>query len=107
MALAFGTYSTVQVNTELVPAQPDKIIRVVKVMLTTWGSVKITLVSDPGPDPVSLAPPLHTSGGPGIRLHLGRKFALSTGRGKALGFSASFQVGSAEYSLAVWYEVVD
>ena len=106
MALAYGTYGTVQINTELVPAQPGKIIRVLKLMITTWGALKVSFVSDPESDPLSLMPPLHTSAGPGIALQLGRRFALATGRGKALGFTAAFQLASAEYSIAVWYEVV-
>jgi hypothetical protein len=75
-------------------------------MITTWGAVKVSLVSDPESEPLNLMPPLHTSAGPGVTLHLGRRFALATGRGKALGFTAAFQTTSAEYSIAVWYEVV-
>jgi hypothetical protein len=106
MALAFGTFGTVQINRELVPAQPDKIIRVLKLMITTWASVKVTLVSDPESDPLDLHPPLHIGVGSGMVVPLGRRFALVTGRGKALGFSASFQAGAGEYSVTVWYEVV-
>ena len=106
MALALGTYNSVQVNTELVPAQPDKIIRVLKLIITTWGSVKVTFLSDPGADPVALTPPLHTSGGTGLSLHLGRRFAMVTERGKALGFTSAFQLTAVEYSIAVWYELV-
>lgn len=106
MALAYGSYSSVQINTELVPAQPGKIIRVLKLVITTWGDLKVTLVSDSESDPQNLTPALHTSAGRGINLQLGRRFALATARGKALGFSAAFQVTSAEYSIAVWYEVV-
>jgi hypothetical protein len=106
MALAFCTYGTVQINTELVPAQPGKIIRILKLVITTWEDLKVTLVSDPESDPQDLTPALHAGAGSGFSLQLGRRFALATGRGKALGFSAAFQMASAEYSIAVWYEVV-
>ena len=106
MALAFATYGTVQINTELVPAQPGKIIRVLKLVITTWGSLRVTLLSDPGADPINLTPALHANAGPGLSLQLGRRFAVATERGMALGFSAAFQSSAAEYSIAVWYEVV-
>ncbi len=105
MTLAYGTFNNVQMNTVLVPAQPGKIIRVVKVLVTTWAPLKVTFVSDPGPDPLNLTAPTHVSGA-GLHLHLGRSFAVATGRGQALGFTASFQLSAGEYSIAVWYEVV-
>jgi hypothetical protein len=105
MTLAYGSYNNVQINTVIVPAEPGKIIRVAKVVVTTWASMKVTFVSDPGPDPLNLTPPLHVSGA-GLNLHLGRSYALATGRGKALGFTAAFQLSSAEYGLSVWYEMV-
>ncbi len=105
MTVAYGTYSTAQVNTVLIPAQAGKIIRVVKIMLTTFAGIKVTFLSDPGPDPVGLLPPIHASTA-GLQVRLGRGCAVATGRGKALGFSSNYQLGSGEYSLAVWYEVV-
>lgn len=105
MTLAFGTFNNVQINTVLVAAQPGKIIRVAKILVTTWASMKVSFVSDPGADPLYLTPPMQVSGA-GLNLQLGRSYALATGRGKALGFTASFQLSSAEYSIAVWYEVV-
>ncbi|GEM_PF-1773603 len=107
MAMAYGTYSSAQTNMELVPAQPGKIIRVVRLLFTTWGSLKVMLVSDPGPDPVVLLPFTHVSAGTGLHLHLGRAGALTTGRGKALGFSSAYQVTASEYSITLWYEVVE
>jgi hypothetical protein len=106
MTLAYGSYNNVQINTVIVPAQPGKIIRVTKVVVTTWASMKVIFVSDPGSDPVNLTPPLHVSG-TGLHLPLGRSFALTTGRDKALGFTAAFQMSAAEYSLAIWYEAVN
>ena len=105
MTLASCSYNAVQVNTVLVPAQAGKIIRVARILVTTWSSMKVTLLSDPGADPVVLTPPLHVSS-VGLNLHLGRGLALTTARGKALGFHASFQLSAAEFSLMVWYEVV-
>jgi len=105
MTLAVYSFNTVQANTVLVPAQAGKIIRVARIQATTWASLRVIFLSDPGPDPVALSPPLHVSG-TGLNLNLGRSLALTTGRGKALGFSASFQMSPAESSLMVWYEVV-
>jgi hypothetical protein len=93
MTAAFGSYITAQANTVIVPAQAGKIIRVVKIVVTTYASVKVAFLSDPGADPVSLTPSLHVST-QGMYLHLGRSCALATGRGKALGFNASYQLGS-------------
>ncbi len=105
MTLAYGTFNSVQVNTVLVPAQAGKVIRVAKILVTTWASLKVNFVSDPGADPLNLTPAWQVSGA-GLNLQLGRSYALATERGKALGFSAAFQLSSGEYSVAVWYEVV-
>ena len=105
MTVAFGTYNTAQANTVLIPAQAGKIIRIVKIVLTTFAGMKVAFLSDPAADPVSLTPVLHTSTA-GLHLHLGRSCALATGRGKALGFNATYQLAGGEYSIAVWYEVV-
>jgi hypothetical protein len=106
MTLVFASYSTVQSNTVLVPAQAGKIIRVVKLAVTTWATMKVILLSDPGPDPLSLTPPLHVGSGVPLLMHLGRSLALATGREKALGMTAVFQSVPAEFSIAVWYELV-
>lgn len=106
MTLAYGTYSTAQTNRELVPAQVGKVIRVVRLLVTTWASMKITLLSDPGPDPLNLTPPMHVGVGSPFVLALGRNFAVATARDKALGITTAFQSVSGEYSVAVWYEVV-
>lgn len=103
MTLAHGTYNTVQVNTVIVPAQPGKIIRVARLVVTTWASLKVMLLSDPAGEHTIIAPPLHVSTS-GLCLQFGRGYALTTARGKALGFTASFQLTGAEYSIAVWYE---
>jgi hypothetical protein len=105
MTVAYGTYNSAQANTVIVPAQEGKIIRVVKIVVSTFAGVKVTFLSDPGLDPVVLTPPLHASMA-GLHLHLGRSCALATGRGKALGFNASYQMASGEYSVTVWYEVM-
>jgi hypothetical protein len=106
MTAAFGTYATAQVNTVIVPPQAGKIIRVVRILITTFAGIKVTFLSDPGPDPVTLLPLMHSSTA-GLQLHLGRSCALATGRGKALGFRSVFQLASGEYSIVVWYEAVD
>jgi len=107
MTLAFGSYGTNQSNTVLVPAYTGQLIRVVRVVVTAWTGVKVVLLSNPGPDPVALTPPLHVASGMPLVLHMGRSLALSTGRGQALGISTAFQGLPGEHSIAIWYEAVD
>lgn len=106
MTLAFGTYSTTQDNVTLVPAEAGRIIRVLEVAITTWTDVKVTLLSDPGPSPTQLTPALHACRGGPVVLRPGRRLALATARGRALGLSAFFRSTADEFSVAVWYEVV-
>jgi hypothetical protein len=106
MTLAFGAYGTSQTNTILIPAEAGRVIRVVKVVVSTWSALKITFVSDPGPDPLNLTPPLYVGTGSPLVLPLGRALALATQRGKALGLTTAYQSMPGECSVAVWYEVV-
>ncbi|MEW6199198.1 MAG: hypothetical protein AB1601_11135 [Planctomycetota bacterium] len=106
MTLAFGAYGTSQTNTILIPAQEGRIIRVVKVVVSSWSAMRITFVSDPGPDPLNLTPPLYIGTGSPFVLSLGRALAVTTQRGKALGLTTSYQSMPGECSVAVWYEVV-
>ncbi len=107
MAVTFATYTEAQTDTELVAAQPGKLIRVLKLLVTSWGNVKITLLSDPAGAPtVALTPELHATSGKPVVLCLGRRYALATQLGKALGITTAFQVGATDHSVIVWYEVV-
>jgi hypothetical protein len=106
MAIANGSWISAQGGAVLVPAQAGKIIRVVRIVVTTWATVKVQLQSDPGPDPLNLTAPLHVGAGHPLVLRLGRGGALTTERGKAFGMASAFQSGSAEYSVVVWYDVV-
>lgn len=106
MAFAFGMYSEAQPGALLVPAQAGRIIRVLKLVLTTWGTSKFTLLSDPTGASVPLGPPWYLTAGAPLVIRLGRSFALATERGRALGIMTVFQMGPAEHSVSVWYEVV-
>lgn len=107
MELAFASYSTNQDNATLVAAEAGHKLRVVRLVITSWAAVSVTLLSNPGPDPRSLTPPLHVGTGQSLVLPLERTGALVTGRGEALGLSSAFQSGAAEFSVAVWYEAVN
>jgi hypothetical protein len=106
MAVAYGSWMTAQSGAVLVPAQAGKIIRVLKLVMTTWVGVKYMVQSDPGPDPLNLTPPLLVGAGCSLVLRLGRGLALATQRGKALGVSTTFSGSAGEHSLTVWYELV-
>ena len=106
MAIANGSWISAQSGAVLVPAQAGKIIRVVRVVITSWATVKVQLQSDPGPDPLNLTAPLHVGVGHPLVLRLGRGGALTAQRGKAFGIASAFQGGTAEYSVVVWYDVV-
>ncbi|MCK4342024.1 MAG: hypothetical protein KAY37_09915 [Phycisphaerae bacterium] len=106
MAIAFDSYNTAQNNIVFIPAQTGKIIRVLKVLITAWTDVKITLLSDPGPVPEEITPPMHVTKSSPLVLHLGRSFSLATKRGRALGLTALFRSTTEQYSITVWYEVV-
>jgi len=107
MMVAYGYYNAAQTNTELVAAEAGKIIRVQRILLTAWGDVKVTLISDPGgAGSTNLLPPLHLASGSVLTLPLGPRSALVTGRGKSLGVTTAFKVMAAEHSVVVWYDVV-
>lgn len=105
MAIVFGSYTGTQVNTELVPAQPGRIIRVVKLLVSGWTALRLQLLADPGGEAAPLLPQMHIGPG-GLVLGLGRHCAVSTGPGQGLGFTATFQGAAASFGVAVWYEVV-
>jgi hypothetical protein len=106
MAIALGTYSAAQTNTLLVAAQADRTIRVVKLVFTAWGPTRLTLIADPGGAGQSeLTPALLTCGEP-LVLRLGRRRALSAGRGLGLGITTAFQVTPTTHSVMLWYELV-
>lgn len=107
MTMVSTTLSSAMSNAELIAAVPDKIIRVVQVAFTSWGAVKLSLLSDPGPDPQVILPSLHISNGRALVLRLGRGLSVATHRGKALGFNTQFQAAASEYTISVWYEVVN
>jgi hypothetical protein len=105
MAVVSCNFAAAQASIELVPAQAGRQIRVLRVVGTTWAALKFTLLAAPGAGEAALHAPLHVSTR-GLELLLGRKYALATERGQALGFTAVFQGTPADSSLLVWYELV-
>lgn len=106
MTLAYASYSTAQNNVEIVAGQAGRIIRVVKLVLTSWVGVKLTLINDPGVDPQAITPPLHIGAGQPLVLRLGRSLPITVERGKGLGVSTIFEGAIGEHSILVWYELV-
>lgn len=106
MALAYQRFTTAQTDAQLIAAEPGKTIRIVKLLVTTWANLKLTLLSDPGPQEVGLMAPVHVSTSAPLLLHLGRNGAVAAQPGKAVGITAAFAGSSGEYSIHIWYEVV-
>ncbi len=108
MAMVYGAYATAQTNLVLIPAETGKIIRVVMMLASSWTNAKFTLISDPGgAAQADLTPPIHFGAARPMVARLGRSLALTAERGKALGFTLSYQGLPAEASLMVWYELVE
>ncbi len=108
MAMVYGAYSAAQTNLELIPAEAGKIIRVVMLLVSSWSSAKLTLISDPGgAAQADVTPPLHFGASHVNVTRLGRSHAVPAERGKALGITLSYQGLPAEASVMVWYELVD
>ena len=108
MALVLLNYATGQTSELIVPAQDEKIIRVERVIITTWSGLKFWLMSDPGGGKeTELTAPLQVVLGSGGIYDFTGPFAVQTGRGEALGLSTVFQGAPSEHSLMIWYELVD
>lgn len=107
MILAHCTFNSAQTNYVVVPAEPDRRIRVVKLLITAWVGVKVRLLSNPGPDPLSISPLLLAVGSAPLLMPLGERCAFVTELGEALGLTAVFQSLAGEYSVAVWYDLVN
>lgn len=108
MAFAGMGFASSQSATVLVPAEPDQRIRITRLVITTGGEGNFSLLSDPGgPDVRTVVPSLYLAAGGALDLPLGREFALSTDRGKALGLSSQITGTNTKHSVLVWYELVD
>ncbi|MDX2199260.1 MAG: hypothetical protein SF069_09865 [Phycisphaerae bacterium] len=107
MALAIFNYSDAQAGQTLAAAQPDRIIRVERLIITSWVGVAITLVSDPGGvgEAAISATLRYSPGGLGV-FEFPKPYALTTERGRALGLNTSFQSSAGNYGVMVWYEYV-
>ena len=107
MAMVFGTHIIERTNYELVAAVTGKIIRILRLVVTGWSDTKITLISDPGGmNPANITPALHFCINHELDLRLGRGLAITAERGRSLGMTTAFRVSGAEYSVALWYELV-
>lgn len=106
MLMAQGTYGSGQSNTVLVAGQPGRVIRVVKLLITSWAALRVQVVSNPGPEADALLGPVHVGAGQTLELRLGRGLALAAGRGAAVGITTAFQGGAGEFTVIAWYEVV-
>jgi hypothetical protein len=107
MTLQFAEYTGPQITTVFVPAVANKIIRVLAVLASSWANMRVTLHSDPGgAQNRDLTPTLYAGGGRAAELRMGRMYAVSTDRGKALGLSLDYQGSALPVGVAVWYEVI-
>lgn len=105
MAYVELSFNAPQASVMLLPPVPGRAYRVLRVLVTSWGTIKLQLLSNPGAAESGLLPPLH-NGNRVLDLTLGRRFAVSTPPGASLGVSATFQGAPGESSLAVWYDLV-
>ncbi len=108
MTVVSQSFTGGQTATVLVPAIPGKIIRVLRVLFTTWGTINCGLSSDPGgPTQVLLSGAIYLNPGVPLDVFLGRAYAWRVARGKALGFDSAFSGGEQPHSVTVWYDVTD
>jgi hypothetical protein len=107
MALELATFDTPQTGTQDIAAATGQIIRVLQVVATCWAGASVCVLSDPGgPDEAYLTRALYLGAGQPLLLRLGRTYALSSGRGKAIGVTVAYQSSAQDLSLAIWYELV-
>ena len=107
MAIAMGEYSNNGAVVALVAGVPGKLLRVRRIVFFAGTSGNLRGQSDPGgAESTNLTPRLFTPANRGFDVALGSAYALTTARGKALGFAAELLM-VATYSVMLWYDVVD
>lgn len=107
MYLATANAATAVSNHVLVTATPGKIIRATRILLTCWQPLSITPLSDPEGSATALVPTIYSRAYTALDLRLGRRYAINTPRGKDFGCAIAFQSMASNWSLAVWYDLVD
>lgn len=105
MAMTMVNASTAQANVELAAGEAGVILRVERLILTSWVGLYVVLLSDPGgPNQQEISSRMRvTNGSVGVFDFSGR-FALNSEPGKALGFTSVFQGAPGDYGLMIWYE---
>ena len=98
-------FSVAQGSVSLVAAQSGRVIRATRLLYSSLGTVKITLLNDPGALETELLSATHVANRV-VQLPLGRGHAICTEPGKALGLTAAFQGTPNETTVIVWYEYV-
>lgn len=107
MAMVQGQYSDGGSTRVLVPAVPDRLIRVLRLILSADGNAQLRLQSDPGqPTEQDLTPRLFVPSSRMVDVGFESESGVVTQRGKPLGFTASMQIGS-NYGVVIWYEIVE
>jgi hypothetical protein len=104
MNIAHGDYLTGQTNLVLAPAHAGRAIRVIRLLVTCSVPVRVQLLTNPGTESVPIHSPLQV-GLTGLHLALGRRDALASRPGEALGISTNPDGGTGQHSFIVWYEV--
>lgn len=108
MALFTASYSANQSATELVAAVANKIIRVLRVLVSFESAGTVKLISSPGQgDAADMTPAVYLGAAGLLDFDLPREQALTAARGKALGLTTSIAGGSRGQGVMVWYELVD
>ncbi len=107
MAMVQGQYGDGGSTRVLVPAVPQRLIRVLRLIFSADGNAQIRLQSDPGqPGAQDLTPRIFVPSNRTVDVTFGAEGGVVAPRGQPLGFSASLQIGM-NYGVALWYEIVD
>lgn len=108
MAILTAGYSTNQTNTELVAATSGKLIRILRVLASFESAGTLKLISSPGQaDAADVTPLIYMASAGLLHLDLPREQALTTARGRALGFTSSIASAGKGQGIMIWYELVD
>ena len=108
MAIFKANYSSPQTKVPVVDGVVGKIILVTRVCFTSVGSGSVRLWSDPqGASEEAMSPPLRNLSSSTMHLTLGRRYGLTTERGKSLGLSTESSGPNMTNGIIVWYELVD
>ncbi len=108
MMVCGRSFAGMQEQHILVPGAEGRLIRVLRVCISTSRAGTFELWSDPGgATAVELMPPVHVAANATLDLRLGARYGLTVGRGRALGFSSVLEDAAARHSVLLWYELVN